>query len=316
MISADVWQMFRPALIPLFAACLGLVPALQPAWAMQIQPEALSYLPHAQVVILGETHDNPIHHENQARAIAAIKPKALVFEMVGRSHSAGVPLTDKAQMFGQGWDADFYLPLIEAAPQAILYGAEIPREIARLAMEKGVDVVFGAEDQALYGLDQALAFDAQKQRESSIQSAHCNALPEEILPAMVTAQRLRDAELARVTLRALAETGGPVVVVTGQAHARRDEGMSVYLGKAAPEVTILSVGQFEEPPEEEDKAAVAFDLWLVTDPVLGREDPCAAFEQTSADDADLAEGAEQVEPGPEPGPMPQPATEAEATAQN
>ena len=49
---------------------LALVAAVAPAWAMA---QAGS-----DIVVLGEVHDNPAHHANQARAVAAIKPAALV----------------------------------------------------------------------------------------------------------------------------------------------------------------------------------------------------------------------------------------------
>ena len=36
----------------------------------------------ADIVVLGEVHDNPIHHQNQAEIVAALQPAALVFEMI------------------------------------------------------------------------------------------------------------------------------------------------------------------------------------------------------------------------------------------
>ncbi len=105
-------------------------------------------------------------------------------------------------------------------------------------------------------------------------AAHCDALPEGMLGGMVEAQRLRDAAMARAVIAALAETGGPVAVITGNGHARLDWGLPRALERAAPEVEVLSIAQFESAPEED----MPFDLWLVTDPVE-REDPCAVFEK-------------------------------------
>lgn len=90
---------------------------------------------------------------------------------------------------------------------------------------------------------------------------------------MVAAQRLRDAAFARTALQALKETGGPVVVITGSGHADKFRGMPVALSAAAPNVSVLSVGQVEGdgnvPPG-------TFDLWLRTQ-ATERGDPCAAF---------------------------------------
>ena len=40
------------------------------------------------VVILGEIHDNPAHHEVQAERVADIQPRALVFEMLTPEQAA------------------------------------------------------------------------------------------------------------------------------------------------------------------------------------------------------------------------------------
>ena len=89
---------------------------------------------------------------------------------------------------------------------------------------------------------------------------------------MVDVQRLRDASLARAVVQALADTGGPVAVITGTGHARRDQGLTQPLALVAPEVQVLSIGQFEDtaPPD------APFDLWLVT-PAAPREDPCLSL---------------------------------------
>jgi uncharacterized iron-regulated protein len=94
-----------------------------------------------------------------------------------------------------------------------------------------------------------------------------------MLPDMVDVQRLRDAVLARSALLALGETGGPVVVITGNGHARRDWGVPSYLARMAPDVTVFVLGQSEGGRVPEG----GFDLVVDADPV-DRDDPCAGFE--------------------------------------
>ncbi|MHC0052424.1 ChaN family lipoprotein [Actibacterium sp. D379-3] len=263
----------------IFAVCAAI--AAVPGRAGEIAPDALTDLPAADVIVLGEVHDNPIHHENQARAVAALHPAALVFEMLtpGLAARATPDLMGDAAALGKalhwqesGWpDFTFYYPIFTAAPGTPIYGGALPRGDVRRAIGAGAAAVFG-DGAAAYGLAAALPDDVQAAREELQQIAHCNALPPEMLPGMVEAQRLRDAALARAVAQALAETGGPVAVITGNGHARRDWGLAAALAQAAPEVTLLSVGQFEEPPEE----PAPFDLWLVTAPAE-REDPCAGF---------------------------------------
>ena len=58
-----------------------------PAAAAEVGPEALDSLA-GEIVVLGEIHDNPDHHLNQARAVAALDPAALVFEMLTPDQAA------------------------------------------------------------------------------------------------------------------------------------------------------------------------------------------------------------------------------------
>lgn len=257
-------------------ACLLAVPVR----ADLITPDALDDLPEADVIFLGEVHDNPTHHSNQARTIAAIAPAALVFEMLTAAQAAAVPevLPDAATVArlldwdASGWpDFALYFPLFQAASSALFYGAEVPREDARTAISMGIADHFGV-DAARFGLADPLPPEEQLAREALQARAHCNALPAEILPGMVEIQRLRDATLARTALEAHEETGGPVIVITGTGHARTDWGAPSALRHAAPDLRILSIGQFEEPPGD----TPPYDVWLVTD-AHPRPDPCEAF---------------------------------------
>lgn len=243
--------------------------------------ELFASLPSADVVFLGEVHDNSEHHENQARAIVAIAPAAIVFEMLTREQAERIPdslpskdtLEALLDWESSGWpDFSLYFPVFRAAAEARFYGAELPREAARAAMEHDVTDVFGP-DYRRFGLDQPLPAQQQAEREALQSAAHCHALPDHLLPAMVAIQRLRDAMLAQTALQAHEETGGPVIVITGTGHARTDWGAPFKLSQAAPDLQIISVGQFESAPD----GAPPFDYWIVTDPAA-RPDPCALFE--------------------------------------
>ena len=255
------------------------------AQAAQIFPDALDTLPPADVVILGEVHDNPIHHSHQARAVAALRPTALVFEMLspeqaglamGLPRGDGKALGQALQWEESGWpDFAMYHPIFTAAPHAALYGAALPREDVRRAFSEGAASVFGAEA-AQYGLTIALDAEDQSRREAEQMAAHCDALPPEMLPGMVQAQRLRDAALARAVLQALDATGGPVAVITGTGHARTDTGIPAALAQAAPQLRVLSIGQLEAAPGTAIETAPPYDLWIITAPTP-RDDPCAVF---------------------------------------
>jgi uncharacterized iron-regulated protein len=270
----------RPMLPWLGVLAVTLMPA-GIASAGPISPDALEDLPAVQILILGEVHDNPIHHANQARAVAAQRPAALVFEMVGPEQAARVTAanrTDPAALSaaleweGSGWpDFGMYFPIVAAAPEARIYGAAVARDQVRRAFGEGAAAVFGPEA-ARYGLADPLPEAEQAAREANQHEAHCAVMPMHMMPGMVQAQRLRDAEFARTALRALAQTGGPVAVITGTGHARRDWGIPAALAVAAPEVSVLSIGQTEADPGP----GAPFDLWIISAPV-SRPDPCATL---------------------------------------
>lgn len=266
---------------PLVALALSLATA---AGGAEMTADMLDHLPRAQVVILGEVHDNPVHHANQARALAALAPKAVVFEMLDIEQSlriTGALTRDPAALArvleweASGWpDFAMYAPLFQTRPMPRFYGGAVREVDLARARRDGPAAAFGP-DAARFGLDRPLPPEAQTAREAEMQAAHCNMLSPEALPRFVSAQRLRDAALAFTILIALEETGGPVAVITGNGHARRDSGIPAVLAVADPSVTVLSIGQIEEPEE-----APPFDRWIVTGPhTRPGPDPCEAFRQ-------------------------------------
>lgn len=261
-----------------------------PAQARQMTSVGMVALPPADIVVLGEVHDNPKHHRNQARAIRALHPRAVVFEMltpeqaeiVNRSGLKGDELAQAIGWADSGWpDFALYAPVFAALGDARVYGAAVPDAAIRQAMSGDLAGAFGV-DAAGYGLTVPLPAEEESVREAGQQEAHCNALPDDMLPGMVAAQRLRDAAFARTAAQAFADVGRSVIVITGSGHARTDWGIPGVLSLADPDLLVLSVGQIERGGVP---AIPPFDLWLVTAPVP-RDDPCAGFRAAPAESSD------------------------------
>ncbi|MFU8863638.1 MAG: ChaN family lipoprotein [Rhodobacterales bacterium] len=252
-----------------------------PAFAGPLSVEILDQVTAAPVVIIGEVHDNPAHHAVQAALVAHIQPRAIVFEMLTEVQADAVTpqtradeetLGDALDWADSGWpDFSLYYPIFAAAPAAAIYGAAVPRDAARAAMQAGIAESFG-DQAAAFGLTTPLPPAEQAAQEDLQQVAHCNAMPPEMLPVMVDLQRLRDAVLARETLRAVDATGGPVVVITGNGHARRDWGVPAYIAAMRPDLEVVSIGQ----QEDGGGAPGGFDI-LLSSPAVDRPDPCEAF---------------------------------------
>lgn len=232
-------------------------------------------------------HDNPAHHANQARIVSDLAPQALVFEMIepatarritGEVRANAVLLEDLLGWEDAGWpDFAMYYPVFTAAPEAAIFGGGAPNEDVRRAVREGAAAVFG-DAAALFGLDAQLPATQLETRLKLQAEAHCNALPDSVLPGMVEAQRLRDAALARATVAALeharAASDTPrVVVIAGNGHAREDWGLPAMLRAYYEDrVTVAALGQYESDAPE----GAPYTTTLTTDPAE-REDPCLAF---------------------------------------
>lgn len=255
----------------------------------------------ADVVLLGEVHDNAEHHAAQAWLVGEIGASGLAFEMIPRSAEGLVSRlraegADRAALgaalnWGEsGWpDWSLYAPILEAAPQAVVTGAEVAPAALAAAMRDGAAAAavsaIGAAA-ARYGLDAPLPAPTMAAATREQIDAHCGAIPEDVAARMTAAQRLRDAALADAALRARALGGeGVVAVIAGAGHARTDRGAPAYLRAAAPDVRVISVLLAETGEERKDwrghvaagaDEAAVFDYVWFTAPAQ-REDPCAAF---------------------------------------
>lgn len=264
----------------LFSAAM-IVATFVGAWAGEISDDGLVKLPTADVIILGEVHDNAQHHLNQARAIAVINPKAVVFEMLLPEQAELITpalLKEQAALAAalewesSGWpDFALYYPVFAALREARIYGAARPRDQVRRAFSEGATAVFGAGADT-FGLDQDLPKEQLEQRLQAQFEAHCEAMPLEMMGGMVEAQRFRDAAFGATVVRAFEEVGGPVVLIAGNGHARMDWGVPAVLAVGKPDLMVLSIGHLEAPVVD----APPFDLWVITDAAL-RDDPCLEF---------------------------------------
>ena len=263
------------------------------AGAAPLDADRAAALPAADVYVLGEVHDNPAHHRGQGAVVAAVRPTAVVFEMLTPDQAAhwDPALTSSPDVLdgalgwtASGWpDPAIYMPLFGAIPTgaAVIGGALEPEDV-RSAVGIGARAVLDAAHPgaaARFGLDEPLAPEEQAAREAEQQAAHCGVLPEDLLPGFVEAQRLRDAALAHAVLQALEAHGPPVVLVAGNGHARTDWGVPALLAHAVPDVAVLSIGQYEE-----GAGADPVDMAVVTPgPPESRANPCATFVPPAGD---------------------------------
>jgi uncharacterized iron-regulated protein len=223
----------------------------------------LKRLRGARYVLLGEVHDNALHHQLRAVLLRLLLsdgvPTTVVFEQIDRQHSAALqgaaeravagaalhgtaldiePVIDAGQFARKGWGWPLHRPLFVAAlgGGATLAGGNLSRAEASAVVRGGIDAA-PADVRGL--LDSADSSPADKGWTSQQQTVllhevdvgHCGALPAPMLAPMALAQRARDAALALSMVDAMKRLPAlaRVVLIAGNGHLRRDIGVPHYL---------------------------------------------------------------------------------------
>jgi uncharacterized iron-regulated protein len=224
----------------------------------------------ADIVYLGEKHDNPEHHRLQAHVLLAIvhagaKP-AVVFEMIDDDHQA---VLDALAARANPTPADYRDALAwdkSGWPSFDLY-----EPIFRVAIDNHLPIIAGNAPSALVkhvaftgeGAENlsALPAPAEKDLEDELEASHCGALPAEALPAMALAQRVRDARLAEHARNALKTSVPRAVVILGNGHARIDRGAPWAATQLDPSLRQLSIS-FEETGRDADPSPPYDVVWM------------------------------------------------------
>jgi uncharacterized iron-regulated protein len=250
--------------------------------------ELLRRVGAADIVLLGEQHDNAVDHALRGAllsAFAAQRP-AVVFEQFadrdtpipfppsGQSEEAWL---DASGFDRQGWQWPLHRPVVDAAiaHARSLWGSNLSRALLGPVVREGEAAV----PMPIRRLMDAAPLDsaAIAATDSELQVSHCGQLPQSLIAGMRTAQAARDAAMARALLLAGAGTGQrPEWLMAGNGHVRRDLGVPRILRAAVPQAQVLAVGLLEREENGDLPATAdrrAYDLVIVT-PRAQREDPC------------------------------------------
>jgi len=251
--------------------------------------ELLRRLGSADLVLLGEVHDNPTAHAVRGsllRAFGARRP-AVVFEQFTATEgpiappAAGESLTvwlDRNGFDRRGWRWPLHEPVVTAALAVArsIWGSNVSREALRSVVTSGAS----AAPEPLRQLMARAPLDSASQAtlDSVIVEGHCGQLPASMVPGMRAAQEVRDAAMTRALL--LAGRSGPAWLIAGNGHVRRDIAVPRILARVARGKQVLVVGLLER--EEDGTAPEAaerrnYDLVIVT-PRTARPDPCAQLQ--------------------------------------
>ncbi len=242
-------------------------------------------------LLLGEKHDNPDHHRLRRQLInnllLAQKFSVLGMEMLNSDQQqlldaavennlhSGAQLRAALNWDEQGWDWDFYGPVLED-----LLRAGVQVRAANISLAEMMAVYQGEIDEQIIA-----ALDEEKLRQltQGIDESHCGMLPESQFASMVRVQQARDFKMAQSLLT---DSSGLRVLLAGNYHIRKDLGVANYLPQTdnASESRVLALAFLEVNEELSDPqqyaemlyAADAFDyVWFT--PAFSLEDYCASM---------------------------------------
>jgi uncharacterized iron-regulated protein len=265
----------------------------------------------AQLVLLGEVHDNSLHHRIRSALLfdwvrsEPSRPSALVFEHLDREHDEALRLVqrrsggaapgsagggsepsldellDAARFDRKGWSWPAHQPLFEAARDsgATWIAANFSRASARgLQPDARVEPALQAVIDASRWLPQA-----QEALDRALLAGHCGQLPQSALAKVGRVQRLRDAALALPLLDGAERRS---LLLAGNGHVRRDHGVPLYLGALEREALVIGFEETDATRSADLASTVgaarardyrdAYDFVCLTQ-AAAREDPCAGL---------------------------------------
>ena len=259
----------------------------------------------ADIVLLGEKHDNRDHHLLQARLVRAMirrgRRPAIVFEMISEDRQPSVDRWlshhpgDAAGLGGAvGWDAsgwppwETYRPIAEAALDAALpvRAGNMPGGLTKKISRTGLSALDPVRRTRL-GLDDPPSQQLAARLRRDLFDAHCGLMPEISMNPLVDVQRTRDAVIADNIATALALAGtDSAVLIAGAGHTRSDHGVPKYLARLAPgrsivTITFAEVADDDATPDayadRDDGALPADFIWFT--PRANDRDYCAELKR-------------------------------------
>jgi uncharacterized iron-regulated protein len=247
----------------------------------------------SRFVLLGEVHDNPEHHQIQARLLQSMiaegRRPAVVWEMIPIERQVDIDrvlartgpgrgafaLAEAVGWSESGWpNFALYAPIMKAAMDAdlpILAGG-VSRETAMEIMGVGIDAFVegrGWSQGPIGETARAVQLDA-------VFEGHCRLMPRERLEPMLDIQVARDIAMAEVMVAAVGDGADGAVLIAGHGHVRADAGVPLHLARLSPDASVAAIGVLEHAGEVPPPVAPRFSYVKTTAPIQ-RPDPCEAL---------------------------------------
>lgn len=261
------------------------------------EAELLGRIKAANVLLLGETHDNRQHHDNQEKLLKAlVESGARPALMMEQFDAESQPALDQA-LAGDNRDdvLNDVISLVKFADWqpyrsllAFAVDNKLPVIAANISSQHLQPVIwfgysaYDADKLKRLAVEEVWSENRQNYLVNHMGGAHCGELRDELRAGLSRSQRLRDALMAD---SAVSSIGRGVVAIVGRDHARRDVGLPLYFAARDPSARVFSIGFVEVSPKVIDPNAyeagsatgeAPFDvIWF--SPRVERANPCANF---------------------------------------
>lgn len=258
-------------------ADLGLIRDLR-SGASLTPTQLVEQLAAAELVLVGEQHDNPDHHRLQLWLLQALaihrSQGSLLLEMLTPDQQERVVAAHAATQNGQApadlptalawqknWDWALYGPIVRYA-----LAQPYPLQAANLNRSE-IMQIYAARPELQGRLSTTAA--VRETLLADIRESHCDLLPAAQLPAMLTVQQQRDRRMAE----RLQTAPTPALLLAGGFHAQRDLGVPLHLADLGVDTgtLVLQLAEVGKPVS----AASADFVWYSA--ALPEQDHCASL---------------------------------------
>jgi uncharacterized iron-regulated protein len=226
----------------------------------------------AQVVVVGEQHDQPLHHEVQRRLVAVLSadgPELSVgLEMLNWDAQGELDRFNRGEVapgeleltvnWAKAWGFPFslYQPIFEDGRRggAQFFGFNPPRELVRKVRKQGIDSLSAQERERLPELD--LSDELHRSWFQQVFANNGHPLSQADLNGFYLAQVLWDEAMAAGAIKRLDAGARQVVVLCGVGHIAQGRGVPQRVERRRAGVRTLSVVTLSSLTEENVRARI------------------------------------------------------------
>ncbi len=292
-----------PALVLLLTGCAGKGPfggsapqpgdLLLPNGAAVGDGDVVRRAYAADYILIGEQHDNPLHHQVQARlirALAGLRP-AVGLEMVAAEQNPTLERFNRGELgpdalaealdWPKTWGFPFalYRPIFEtlAEEKIPVRGLNVPRRVLDSLRRAGMEGL-PAKDRAL--LPDPVLFPSQARREElaeffrtheAMRRRKASGAPSPsagsgTFERFILVQSIWDTGMAREAARLRTEHGTPIIILAGNGHVEDGTGIADRLRQIDPGARIVLISPAPRLNKEELRGA---DYYYYAPPTQG-----------------------------------------------